>query len=103
MKFRSEQGILVETLSALARVASSRNAGTPALSGVKMTLTGDVLVLSSTDNDVAIQFVVAVGGDTDGQALVSARTLSDIVRVMPQGKVTLEVAGDVATVSGGRS
>jgi len=103
MKFRSEQGILVETLGALARIASARNAGTPALSGVKMTLTGDVLVLSSTDNDVAIQFVVAVGGDTDGQALVSARTLSDIVRVMPQGKVTLEVAGDVATVSAGRS
>jgi len=103
MKFRSEQGILVETLGALARIASARNAGTPALSGVKMTLTGDVLVLSSTDNDVAIQFQLTVGGDTDGQALVSARVLNDIVRVMPQGKVTVEIAGDVATVSAGRS
>lgn len=104
MKFRSEQGILVEALGALARIASTRNAGTPALSGVKMNLTGEVLVLSSTDNDVTIQFVLNVGGDTDGQALISARVLNDIVRVMPSGgKVTIEVAGDVATVSAGRS
>ena len=103
MKFRSEQGIFAEALGALARIASTRNAGTPALAGVKMNLTGDTLVLSSTDNDVAIQFQLTVGGDTDGQALVSARVLNDIVRVMPQGKVTMEVAGDVATVSGGRS
>jgi DNA polymerase-3 subunit beta len=103
MKFRSEQGIFAEALGALARIASTRNAGTPALAGVKMNLTGDMLVLSSTDNDVAIQFQLTVGGDTDGQALVSARVLNDIVRVMPQGKVTIEIAGDVATVSGGRS
>ena len=103
MKFRSEQGILAEALGALSRIASTRNAGTPALSGVKMNLTGDVLVLSSTDNDVAMQFVITVGGDTDGQALVTARMLNDIVRVMPQGKVTIEIAGDVATVSAGRS
>ena len=103
MKFRSEQGIFAEALGALARIASTRNAGTPALAGVKMNLTGDMLVLSSTDNDVAIQFQLTVGGDTDGQALVSARVLNDIVRVMPQGKVTVEIAGDVATVSAGRS
>ena len=104
MKFRTEQGILAEALGALARIASTRNAGTPALSGVKMNLTGDVLVVSSTDNDVAIQFMITVGGDTDGQALVSARMLNDIVRVMPSGgKITIEVAGDIAKVSAGRS
>lgn len=103
MKFRSEQGILAEALGALARVASNRNAGTPALSGVKLTLTGDTLVAVSTDNDIALQFTLAVGGDTDGQGLVSARMLNDIVRVMPSGKVTVEVAGETALISGGRS
>ena len=103
MKFRSEQGILAEALGALARVASNRNAGTPALSGVKLTLTGDTLVAVSTDNDIALQFTLAVGGDTDGQGLVSARMLNDIVRVMPQGKVTVEIAADNATITAGRS
>ena len=103
MKFRSEQGILAEALGALARIASTRNAGTPALSGVKMILTGDSLVASSTDSDISLQFVLPVGGDTDGQGLVSARMMNDIVRVMPSGKITVEFAGDNATISAQRS
>ncbi len=103
MKFRSEQGILAEAVGALARIASSRNAGTPALSGVKMTLTGDTLVASSTDNDISLQFVIPVGGETDGQGLVSARMLNDIIRVMPSGKVIVEVSGETAHISAGRS
>ena len=97
MKFNSEQGILAEALGALARIASSRNAGTPALAGVKLSLAGDTLTASSTDQDIALEFTLSVGGDTDGQGLISARMLNDIVRVMPGGKVTVEVAGDNAT------
>ena len=103
MKFRSEQGIFAEALGALSRVASSRNAGTPALSGVRLTLTGDTLVAASTDTDIALQFALSVGGDTDGQGLVSARMLNDIVRVMPAGKVTVEIAGENAIITAGRS
>lgn len=103
MKFRCEQARLAEALGALSRVASSRNAGTPALSGVRLTLTGDTLVAASADTDIALQFTLNVGGDTDGQGLVSARTLNDIVRAMPMGKVTVEVAGDNAIITAGRS
>ena len=104
MKFRAQQGILAEALGALSRIASTRNMGTPALSGVKMNLTGDTLVISATDNDVAMQFVIAVGGDTDGQVLVNAHMFNDIVRVMPAGgQVVVEVAGEIAKVSAGRS
>ena len=103
MKFRSEQGILAEALGALARIASTRNAGTPALSGVKMSLEGDTLIASSTDTDISLQFTLPVGGDTDGQGLVSARMLNDIIRVMPSGKITVEFAGDNATISAQRS
>lgn len=103
MKFKSEQGILAEALGALARVASSRNAGTPALAGVKLTLAGDTLVASSTSQDMSLQFTISVAGDTDGQGLVSAKTMNDIVRVMPSGKITVEFAGDNATVTAQRS
>lgn len=103
MKFRSEQGILAEAFGALARVASSRNAGTPALAGVKLVLTGDTLVAASTNQEMSLQFSVPVAGDTDGQGLVSAKTLNDIVRVMPAGKITVEFAGENATVTAQRS
>jgi DNA polymerase-3 subunit beta len=103
MKFRSEQAILAEALGALARIASGHGAGTPAMAGVKMNLTGDVLVLSATNGDISLQFVIAAGGERDGQALVSARMLNDIVRAMPSGRVTIEVSADNCSVSAGRA
>ena len=103
MKFRSEQGTLAEALGALARIASSRNAGTPALSGVKLQLAGDVLSMSSTDNDIALQFTVSVGGEKDGSALLNARLFNEIIRSLPTGKVTIEVSGDTANLMSGRS
>lgn len=103
MKFRCEQGILAEALGALARVATARNAGTPALAGAKMTLAGDTLVLSATDQEIALQFTVTVGGERDGQGLVSAKMLNDIVRVMPSGAVTIDVGPDSAVITAQRS
>ena len=38
-----------------------------------------------------------------GQGLVSARMMNDIVRVMPSGKITVEFAGENATISAQRS
>lgn len=103
MKFRSEQEALADALGALARIASSRNAGTPALSGVKMQLAGDTLTMSSTDNDIALQFTVPVGGEKDGTALLNARLFNEIVRSLPSGKVTVDVSGETANLSSGRS
>ena len=68
MKFRSEQAILAEALGALARIAAGHGAGTPALAGVKMSLTGDTLVLSASNGDISLQFVIAAGGERDADA-----------------------------------
>ena len=103
MKFRCEQGILAESLGALARVATARNAGTPALAGVRMTLSGETLVLSATDQEISLQFTLSVGGDRDGQGLVSAKMLNDIVRAMPTGAITVDVGADNATITAQRS
>ena len=46
MKFRVEREVLAEALGAAARVASTRNNAMPALSGVKLEVTGDQLTLS---------------------------------------------------------
>lgn len=103
MKFRSEQGILAEALGALARIATSRNSPTPTMSGVKLQLDGDELVVLSADNDVSLQFTIPVGGDRDGSALINARLLNDIVRAMPSGKIQIDVTAETASLSSGRS
>ena len=103
MKFRVEREVLAEALGAAARVASTRNNAMPALSGVRIEVTGDKLLLSCTDNDLSIQFVLNVGGLEDGVVVASAKLMSDIVRSMSEGKVTVETTGETVSVSSGRA
>ena len=103
MKFRVEREVLAEALGAAARVASTRNNAMPALSGVKLEVTGDQLMLSCTDNDLSVQFVLPVGGQADGVVVASAKLLSDIVRAGADGKVTFESSGEEVHISSGRA
>jgi DNA polymerase III subunit beta len=103
VKFRVERELLTEALGAAARVASSRNNAMPALSGVHMQVKGDSLVLTCTDNDLSVRSTLAVGGAQDGVAVVSAKLVSDIVRAMPEEKVTIDAQGDEVVVSAGKS
>jgi DNA polymerase-3 subunit beta len=103
MKFRVERDVLAEALGAASRVASTRNNAMPALSGVKMEVAGDQLTLSCTDNDLSIQFAVSVGGQSDGVVVASAKLMSDIVRSLAEGKITVETNNDEMSISSGRS
>ncbi|MBJ7271191.1 MAG: DNA polymerase III subunit beta, partial [Ilumatobacteraceae bacterium] len=103
MKFRVERELLTEALGAAARVASNRNNAMPALSGVHMSVKGDALVLTCTDNDLSVRTTLAIGGAQDGVAVVNAKLISDIVRAMPEEKVTIDSQGEEVIVSAGKS
>ncbi len=101
MKFRVERELLTEALAGAARVASNRNNAMPALSGVHIEVKGNALILTCTDNDLSVRFCLNVAGLQDGIVVVSAKLISDIVRAMPQEKVTIETQGEDITVSAG--
>ncbi len=103
MKFRCEREQLAEALGLASRIASGRVGALPALSGVRLQVKGDVLHLTSTDNDMSLQATLPVGGDKDGLSLISAKLLNDIVRSLPEGKITLEAAPESVSVRSGRS
>lgn len=103
MKFRCEREQLAEALGLASRVASGRVGALPALSGVRLQVKGDVLHLTSTDNDMSLQATLAVGGDKDGLSLISAKLLNDIVRSLPEGKITIEATPESVSVRSGRS
>lgn len=103
MKFRSEQGQLAEALGALSRIATSRSSSNPALAGVRLSLLDDMLTLSSTDIDIFLQFTLPVAGDRNGDALIGATLINDIVRSLPGGKVTIDVSAESASVVGERA
>ena len=103
MKFRCERDVLVEALGTAGRAAAGRGTSLPVLSGVRVELTGDQLRLTGTDLELTISVEVAVSGDGDGVVVLPGRLASDIVRALPAGSVSVEVADEEARISAARS
>lgn len=73
------------------------------LSGLRLELTGDQLIVTGSDLDLTIRLTLQVGGERDGVAVVPAKLAADIVRSLGSGAVTLDAGSDEVTISGGRS
>lgn len=102
MKFRCERDLLAEALSTAGRAVSPR-ASLPVLSGVRLELAGATLRVTGSDLDLTISAGVNVDAESDGVAVVNAKLVTDIVRVLDAGAVTISVDDDEAQISGGRS
>ncbi|MFP3899497.1 MAG: DNA polymerase III subunit beta [Acidimicrobiia bacterium] len=105
MKFRCERDVLVEALGTASRATASRGGALPVLAGIRVQLDGDVLTLTGHDLELTIAVRVADGvkGDVDGVAVLPARLVSDVVRSLPAGAVAVEVDGEQARITAGRS
>ncbi len=102
MKFRCERDVLVDALATAQRATSTR-ANLPVLSGLRLGLTGDTLRLTGSDLDLTITTEITVSGGSDGVAVLPAKYVVDIVRSLEGGAVDIEVDGEEAHISGGRS
>jgi DNA polymerase III subunit beta len=89
MKFRAERTEFAEAAGWALRTVGQR-ATLPALSGVRLEVRDDRLVLASTDLDVTSELSVSVQAERDGVALVPGRLLGDVVRSLPQAAVSAE-------------
>ncbi len=103
MKFRCERDALHDALLTAGRAVSGRSSSLPVLSGVRLKLTGDLLVVTGSDLDITITAQTTVAGESDGVAVVPSRLLADIVRSLSSGAVEFEVVDDEARVTAGRS
>jgi DNA polymerase-3 subunit beta len=82
---------------------SSRGGALPVLTGIHLSTQDDTLVVTGSDLDLTIRSTVAVAVDDPGVAVLPARLTVDIVRSLDSGAVEIDVAGDEARISGGRS
>lgn len=103
MKFRCERDVLVEGLATAGRAVSSRGGSHQVLSGLHLRLEGDQLAVTGSDLDLTITVDLVVAGDTNGEIVIPAKLIVDIVKALEPGAVTIETEGDEARVSGGRS
>ncbi len=103
MKFRCERDVLIEALNNAGRAVSSRGGSLPVLSGVRLELRGNALTVTGSDLDLTITMSTTVHGEADGVTVLPSKLASDIVRALEPGRVDVEVAGDEANITSGRS
>ena len=103
MKATVERAGLLKSLAHVQSVVERRNT-IPILSNVLIEASGTGLRLMATDLDLQVVDQVAAQVATPGATTVSAHTLFDIVRKLPDGaQVELAVAGERMTVVAGRA
>ena len=103
MKFRCERDALVEQLSTASRAVSSRGGALPVLTGIHLKANDDVLTMTGSDLEITVRSSIAVSVSEPGEAVLPSRIAVDIVRSLDSGAIDVEVSGDEAKISGGRS
>ena len=93
MKFRAERTEFAEAAAWALRTVGAR-ATLPALSGVRMEVAGDRLLLGSTDLEVSSSLSIPVQAMREGTALVPGRLLGDVVRSLPNAAVSADADTD---------
>ena len=103
MKFRCERDALLEALSVTSRAAGIRGGLQLVLSGVHMSLKGDELTLTASDRELTITMQLTVAGAIDGETVVTARLISEVVRSLDAGAVNVVVDGEGIRIDSARS
>ena len=103
MKLVVERAALLKALGHVQSVVERRNT-IPILSNVLLAADGQSVRLMATDLDLQIVEEVPATVETAGATTVSAHTLFDIVRKLPDGaQVTLDAAASKMAVTAGRA
>jgi DNA polymerase-3 subunit beta len=103
VKFRCERDSLVEALTTAGRAVSSRTTTSAALNGVRIEADGNRLVVTGTDLDLTVHVSTEAIGLSDGACVAPSRLLSDIVRSLEPGAVTIEAEDDKIEIAAARS
>ncbi len=92
MKFVINRNLFLENLNNVMRAISSRTT-IPILTGIKLDLSEEELVLTGSDTDISIQIKLAASEDlqisTTGSIVLPARFFSEIVKKNYQVKIFL--------------
>jgi len=103
VKFRCERDSLVEVLATAGRAVGTRSSAQMVLSGVRIETVGNHLSVVGTDLDLTVHVATEAIGITDGVCVAPAKLLTDIVRSLEPGAVTIESEGEKVEIGAARS
>src|SRR5205085_8993533 len=103
MKVICNRGALLDALIMTGNVVAARTPK-PVLQCVKLTAEENALTVAATDLEVAIRYIDnQVQIEKEGEALVPADKLRDIVRESVDDTLSIELSGEQAVIKGGDS
>lgn len=91
MRFEIPQAVLHEALHAVSRAAASKNS-IPMLSGIYLCARGEHLLLRASDLELTIHMQVPAAVSREGDVVLPARYVVELVRRLPPGMVTISAA-----------
>lgn len=108
MNFTINRSAFISQLNNVLRAISSKTT-IPILTGLKMVVNEDNIVLTGSNSDITIESVISANDTNDdltiedtGAIVLPARFFSDIVKKLPDKKVTIEVtSGFQADITSG--
>ena len=92
MKFKIRTKDLKDIVGSVSRVVDPRPT-TPALQGLYIKAHRDTVEVIGSDLDVVLKARTETPVEVDGESLVNARVLSEIVRKLPSGEVVFSDVG----------
>lgn len=98
VKFTVERDVLSEAVSWTARSLSPRPPA-PVLSGLLIIADDQTVSISSFDHEISAQLHIEADVEQQGTILVSGRLLNDIVKALPNDRVTVELEESKAVVT----
>lgn len=99
MRIRAQRDDLADVLARANRAVGARTA-LPVLQGLLCEVSGSTLRVTGTDLDVTIRTEAEVEVIEEGRAVIPGRLLSEAVRKMPAGMVTLGATGTEVEIQG---
>ncbi len=90
MVFSCNKILLANAVANVSKAASSKST-LPTLEGIYIKLENNNLLLTGYDLELGIQTTIEVNGDTDGEIVLNARLINDILRKMPNEDITINV------------
>lgn len=99
MRIRAQRDDLADVLSRANRAVGTRSA-LPVLQGLLCEVTGSTLGVTGTDLDVTVRTHAEVEVLEEGRAVIPGRLLSEAVRKMPAGMVTIGTSDAEVEIQG---
>lgn len=86
MEFFCSQEDLLSAILITQRGISSKTT-IPVLSGILLSLNGNLLTVKATDLEMAIEYNMDVKGIEDGEVILQAKIFGDIIKKLPKGEI----------------